>query len=116
MSHLEKWRFYVEKLGSAEEKLRGSIVDWRKYKKAISRQKYEERVPDLRYQMFNFTPNEMIFQINKAKIQTEFYRIKIDYYKELEQNGETLQNQAKLRQLNTKAAQYMASYDYLGEI
>ena len=116
MSNIDKWQFYVQKLGKAEEKLRSAIIDWRNFKKAITKKKYENYVSDRNYDLFQWTPNEMLDKINVAKVKVEFCKIKIEFYREMELNGKNQSNEEKLNRLNSKAANYMSKYDYLGDL
>ena len=43
---LQKWQEYVDRLGSAEAKLRIAINDWRNFKNQVGRQRYENPVPN----------------------------------------------------------------------
>ena len=86
---LEKWQEYVDRLGRAEIKLRKAINEWRKFKKLVVKQRYENSVPDKAHELFQYTPYNYLDQIQDAKTVVKFFETKIEFYMEIEKNGMT---------------------------
>ena len=114
---LTKWRFYVKCLGSSEEKLKDSINEWRKFKKVVIKQKYENEIKPSDLEWLNTRPTYFLDKINDEKIKIKFCKKKIDYYREIHVNGTNHENEQKLLELNNELGSMMAKHaDILNQL
>ena len=110
MDTKDKWRLYVERLGSAENAIKRFIKEFRLFKRKVFSQKHENECPDNCTQLFDTTPNFHLNRIHGERKKIEFCKLKIKYYKELEVNGETVNNQNMLFDINMKCKLLMKKY------
>ena len=107
MSALNKWEAYVERYGRAEADIRQHIAKWRSFKKFVSKQRYENSVPQSRNELFSHSPFFYLDNIRDAKIRLKYCELKIKYYKEIELNGETVANHKLRNNLLRQLAQML---------
>ena len=105
-----KWRDYVQKLGHSEVMIKNYIKEFRTYKKKLQAQKHENpRSPELK-KLFAQNPNFHLDRIENERIKIKFCEAKIKYYKELTINGENLNNQTMLFELNQECQKLMKTH------
>ena len=110
MSAKSKWEFYVEKLRLAELKAKDAIIDYRNFKNAFVNYRYEKDRTPRQLELFSKTPNSFIDEIFSAKARVHFCKLKIDYYKTVHKEGQTLDNKLKLTNLEKECASLIQKY------
>ena len=113
MNSRAKWEFYVEKLRVAELKTKDAIIEYRVYKNAILNYRYEKDRTPKQLELFAKTPNQLIDAIFTAKARVHFCKLKIDFYRTITREGETLANKAKLSNLERKCARLIQKHGQL---
>ena len=109
----QKWTEYVNRLGRCEDALRIAIKDFREYKKMIFKHKYEnERSPYLR-RIFDASPNKLLDKIDELNQKIKFCKLKINYYRTVTRDGETMQNRAELVATSLKCSKMLGHYPHL---
>ena len=108
---LNKWRFYVECLGKSEENLKAAINEWRRFKKIVIKQRYENEVKTQDMEWLNTRPIYFLDKIEDEKIKIEFCKKKIEYYKEIHISGKVMENEEKLLRLNGELAEMMKKHN-----
>ena len=110
MSAREKWEFYVEKLRVAELKAKDAIIEYRNYKKAFVNYRYEKDRTPKQLELFNIPPNVFINKIFSARARVNFCKLKINYYRTISKEGQTLNNKLKLSNLEKQCADLISKY------
>ena len=108
-----KWAEYVNRLGRCEDALRLAIKDYRDYKKMVFKHKYEnERSPYLR-RIFDASPNTLLDKIDELNVKIKFCKLKVEYYRTITKEGETIENRISLVQIATKCSKMLNHYSHL---
>ena len=108
-----KWTEYVNRLGRCEDSLRIAIKDFREYKKLLYKHKYEtERSPQLR-RIFDASPNTLLDKIDELNIKIEFCKLKINYYRIITKEGETVNNRTQLVNIASDCTKMLNRYRHL---
>ena len=110
MDAKNKWKLYVERLGVSENAIKRYIKDFRLFKRKVFSQKHENLCPEACTELFDTTPNFHLNRIHNERIKIQFCKLKIQYYRELELNGETIGNQNLLFDVNMKCKNLMKKH------
>ena len=110
MDSRNKWEFYVHKMYEAEIKVKNAINAYRDYKEKIANYRYERPRTKNEQKMFDVSPNHFIDEIFAAKARVTFVETKIEFYKTITLEGETLANRKKLSLLEKTCAELLAKH------
>ena len=110
MNPRAKWEFYVHKLYDAEQSVKNSINAYRDYKESLANYRYERVRTKKEKKIFDVSPNVMIDNIFAAQARVTFVQTKIEFYKTISLEGETLANREKLASLEKRCAQLLAEH------
>ena len=113
MSALSKWQEYVDRYGRLENKIRQDIAKWRNFKKSVNKQKYENRIPDSKYDLLSRSPAHYLQNIEDSQIQLKFCELKIKFYKEIVKNGQTLSNLQTRNKLQQQIAVMLDQHEHI---
>ena len=105
-----KWTFYVNKLYTAELETKNRINEYRNYKKKFADFRYENGLSESQRDLFKKPPIEFIDAIFTAQARTDFCKQKIEFYKTVALEGETLQNKAKLSEIDRTCAKLLSKF------
>ena len=105
-----KWEFYVHKMYDAEQKVKKAINNYRDFKETLANYRYERLRTKKERKCFDVSPNVLIDEIFAAKARITFIETKIEFYKTISIEGETLANKSKLASLEKRCAQLLSEY------
>ena len=105
-----KWEFYVHKLFEAEQNVKKAINSYRDFKDCLANYRYERQRTKKEKRTFDVSPNQLIDNIFAAQARVSFIHTKIEFYKTIALEGETIANKDKLASLEKNCAQLLSQY------
>ena len=110
MNPKAKWEFYVAKLQKAESQTRQAINDYRKFKTKFITFRYENGLSENQRETFSIPPVQLIDKIYTAQARTSFCKLKIEFYKILQLEGETIANKQRLTEIDIECGKLMKKH------
>ena len=110
MNPKDKWEFYINKLCSAENDTKIAINEYRNYKSKFMSFRYEKGLSEKQRDLFETPPIKFIDNIFAAQARTKFCKLKIEFYKIMSTDGETINNKKKLSELDVECGKILKEF------